>query len=251
MKSLRNFRTPPEFWPLLSGEAGWFARMVGIAAALLLVAMLSGSLLIGGHFGAFDEYLLRAFRVPGDPSDPIGPRFVEVAVRDVTALGGVLPMAMLVVLVSTYLYLQDHRRTALALVVSALTGVLVSELLKSIVGRSRPVVVPHLVPEVSGSFPSGHAMMSAVIYMTLGHMLARLEPRRAVRRFVLAVSVALPVAIGMSRIYLGVHWPTDVAAGWIFGAFWVAATTHVFDRILSGQPVFSAKAPAARSPRDD
>lgn len=223
----------PQHWQDYSAHVQRFARNTALAATALLALLLAGSRLLNGHWTAFDEGMVRFFRVTDDPSTPIGSRFVTIAVRDITALGGVVPLVLLVACVAIYLLLRGHRRTAVGVVVTSLAGVAFSEGLKALIGRERPEIVPHLVEEVSGSFPSGHAMMSAVIYMTLGSMLARLEPDRRVRHFLLGISLALPALIGVSRIYLGVHWPTDVIGGWILGALWVLLAAHVLDRMVA------------------
>lgn len=226
--------TPPG-WQSYSADVKRFARAVALASAVLLVTMLAGSKLFAGRWSAFDEAMLLFFRVSGDPATPIGSRFVNIAVRDITALGGVVPLVLLVAFVAIYLLLQGHIRTAIGVVASSLAGVIVSETLKVMIGRARPEIVPHLVPEVSGSFPSGHAMMSAVIYMTLGSMLVRLEPHARVRYFLLGASVGLPALIGISRVYLGVHWPSDVVGGWLIGALWILVAAHVLDRVVEGE----------------
>lgn len=215
-------------------------RVLAIFAGCCAVAMIASVLLSelsSGHWRAFDEWFLRAFRTMADPATPIGSRAVQIAVRDATALGGTLPLVLLVVIVATYLLLKGHMRTAGAIVASALLGVFASEIVKSLVGRGRPDIVPHLVPEVSGSFPSGHAMMSAIVYLTLGTMLARLETDRNVRRYIVGTAIALTIMVGVSRVYLGVHWPSDVMAGWTLGALWVIGVSRFLDAAVreSGQ----------------
>ena len=203
----------------------------GSCAALL--ALTTGLSALGaGSWRAFDEWLLRAFRTAADPAIPIGSRSVQIAVRDMTALGGTLPLVVLVAIVAIYLMLKGHWRTGGAVVASAALGVLASQVLKFLVDRGRPDIVPQLVPEVSGSFPSGHAMMSAIVYLTLGAMLARLEPVRIVRRFVIATAMAIAVSVGLSRVYLGVHWPSDVIGGWCLGALWVIAVSRTLDAAI-------------------
>lgn len=215
----------------LSASRSVERALIGFAVACfatMIVSMIA-SLLTRGHWRAFDEWLLRAFRTAADPAMPIGSRAAQIAVRDATALGGTLPLVLLVAIVATYLLLKRHWRTAVAVVASALLGVFASEVLKALVDRGRPDIVPQLVPEVSGSFPSGHAMMSAIVYLTLGTMLARLETDRYVRQFVIGTAIALTVMVGMSRIYLGVHWPSDVMGGWMLGALWVFGASCFLD----------------------
>ncbi|MDX2202728.1 MAG: phosphatase PAP2 family protein [Hyphomicrobiaceae bacterium] len=205
--------------------------LIAFAAASLAVMLVSAllSVLLRQHPLAFDAWLLRAFRTSADLAVPVGSRALQIAIRDITALGGVLVLALLVAIVAVFLMLKRHWHTAVAVVASAALGVLASQLLKALVGRSRPDVVPQLVPELSGSFPSGHAMMSVIVYLTLGTMLARLEDDRAVRRFLIGTAIAITIAVGMSRIYLGVHWPSDVLGGWSLGALWVLGVSRLLD----------------------
>lgn len=206
--------------------------------AALTVATMLTSLVTQGHWRAFDEWFLKLFRTAADVATPIGSRAIQIAVRDATALGGTLPLILLVSIVAIYLFLKGHTRTGLAVVGSSLLGVLVSQILKAIIDRGRPDIVAQLVPEVSGSFPSGHAMMSAIVYLTLGTMLARLETERTVRGFVIGIAIALTVMVGLSRVYLGVHWPSDVLGGWTLGALWVVMVSRLLDSIVrhSGGP---------------
>lgn len=194
-----------------------------------MLASFAASLAATGQWRSFDEWLLRLFRTAGDLATPVGSRSVQIAVRDATALGGTMPLIVLITIVAVYLLLKQHTRTAMAVVGSTLLGVIASQVLKAVIDRGRPEIVPQLVPEVSGSFPSGHAMMSAIVYLTLGAMLARLETQLVVRRFIIGTAIALTVTVGLSRVYLGVHWPSDVLGGWALGALWVVAVSHVLD----------------------
>ena len=173
-----------------------------------------------GPPGHVDTQTLRALREPGDPSDPIGPRWLEEAARDVTALGGYTVLTLLVASVVGYLLLARHYPSALLVLTATLGGLLISHLLKGIYARPRPDLVPHLVRVSTDSFPSGHAMLSAVVYLTLGALLARLVEGRWTRVYFVAVAVLLTLLVGISRVYLGVHYPTDVVAGWAAGLVW-------------------------------
>jgi len=186
------------------------------------------SLVLRGHWRAFDEWLLTLFR-NADLATPVGSRSIQIAVRDATALGGTMPLIALIAIVAIYLLLKNHKRTAAAVIGSTLLGTIASQVLKAVIDRGRPEIVPQLVPEVSGSFPSGHAMMSAIVYLTLGTMLARLEKDRLARRFVIGTAIALTITVGFSRVYLGVHWPSDVMGGWTLGALWVVAVSRFLD----------------------
>ncbi len=168
----------------------------------------------------FDTAILLAFRVPGDTADPIGPAWVEEAVRDLTALGSVSVLGFVCLSVIGYLLLTGRRPAALFVLVSVAGGQVLSSVLKLGVDRPRPHLVPHLAEVFTLSFPSGHAMLSAVTYLTLGALSARVAPNRATRIYMLSVAVLATVLVGASRVYLGVHWPSDVLAGWCAGASW-------------------------------
>ncbi len=105
-------------------------------------------------------------------------------------------------------------------VVATAGGGLLNEVLKWWFARKRPEIVPHLVSVGSASFPSGHSMLALVTYLTLGALLARFASRRRSRTYCIVVSLLLALLVGLSRVYLGVHYPTDVLAGWSAGLAW-------------------------------
>jgi undecaprenyl-diphosphatase len=173
-----------------------------------------------GETHAFDEALLLALRAPGDPTDPLGPVWLEEVARDITALGSISVLGLVTVGVAGYFAFTRSVREALLLLLAIGGGVLLVSLLKSGFDRPRPDLVPHATRVLTTSFPSGHAMMSAVTYLTLGALLARTQERRRVRIYFLTLAVLLTMLVGVSRVYLGVHWPSDVLAGWVAGASW-------------------------------
>jgi undecaprenyl-diphosphatase len=175
---------------------------------------------VEGETHAFDSALLLALRSAGDTSDPLGPPWVEELARDVTALGGVGVLIFITLAVAVFLRLQGRRGDMLFVLFAAFGGQALSTLFKQGFARTRPDLVPHEVTVHTASFPSGHAMMAAVTYLTLGALLARVQPRRLLRIYLLGIATVLTFAVGVSRIYLGVHWPTDVLAGWTAGAAW-------------------------------
>lgn len=168
----------------------------------------------------FDRQLLLAFRNSADLRDPVGPPSIEEMARDVTALGGVAVLSMLTLAAAGYLFLDNKTRLGLFVLVSIGGGVLVSNSLKNVYGRPRPDVVPHGAYVYTSSFPSGHSMMAAATYLTLGALLARSQKSRRIRAYLLLLGVLIALAVGVSRVYLGVHWPTDVLAGWTAGCVW-------------------------------
>ena len=173
-----------------------------------------------GETERFDRSVVLALRNPADLSDPIGPLWLESVIRDITALGSNFVLAFITLSVIGFLLLMRQRGAALLVFVSVVGGALLGDLLKLIFERPRPDLVPHGAPVYTASFPSGHAMGAAVTYLTLGALLARIQVRRAVKGYFLTISVMLTLLVGLSRIYLGVHWPTDVLAGWSVGSAW-------------------------------
>ena len=196
--------------------------------------LLAGLIIAGGLWGfeelmevarattphAFDTEILLAFRQPGSPGNPIGPPWLEGAMRDITSLGSASVLVLMVTAVIVYLLLIRRPATALLIFVAVAGGQVLSSLLKAGIDRPRPELVSHLVDETSLSFPSGHAMLSAVTYLTLGALAARFLPGRTTKIYVLGLAVLTTLLVGISRIYLGVHWPSDVLAGWCAGFTW-------------------------------
>lgn len=173
-----------------------------------------------GDLQQFDEWVVRAMRQPDDPARPVGGTVLLTIARDITALGG-FTLLILITLVVLGLLLLQRKKSAAWLVFSATAlGMGLSQLLKNLFARERPDLVPHLVTVSTASFPSGHAMLSAIVYLTLGVLLARFLGRRRLKVYVLTIAVLLSLLIGISRVYLGVHYPTDVLAGWSAGAAW-------------------------------
>ncbi len=172
--------------------------------------------------GSLDRGILLALRNPENLSDPLGPPWVEEMMRDFTALGSTGVLTLLTLVVLAFLMMTQKRHAALLVAVSVAGGTALSQVMKWGFDRPRPDLVPHGMAVYTQSFPSGHAMLSAVVYLTLGALLARTQARTRVKVFLLMVAAALTVVVGISRIYLGVHWPTDVLGGWMLGAGWAA-----------------------------
>jgi undecaprenyl-diphosphatase len=203
----------------IAAEFGTLATLLAAASALFAFAEIAEEVGEGDTHG-FDEALLRAFRNPADLADPIGPAWLEIAMRDITSLGSTTVLTIVTLAAVFYLVMDGKRASAALVAVAVAGGTLLSFALKSGFDRPRPDLVAHLVEVSTLSFPSGHAMLSAVTYLTLGALLARTQPRRRIKFYVLSLAVLLTLMIGISRIYLGVHWPTDVLAGWCAGSAW-------------------------------
>ena len=187
-----------------------------------------------GTTRGLDESVILALRQPGNPADPLGPPWVEEAVRDLTALGGVTVLTLITAAVAGFVALRRQFH-ALGLLLAALGGgVLLNVFLKGWFARPRPELVPHLLRVDSASFPSGHSLLSAVVYLTLGALLARLVEPLKLKIYVICVGLLLAVLVGLSRVYLGVHYPTDVLAGWTVGILW-AVICWLVARALQGR----------------
>lgn len=175
---------------------------------------------VDGDTQAFDEQIIRALRKANDASVPIGPHWMVEIVRDLTALGGIAVLTLVLLAVTGFLWLDRKYGAMCFVLVAVVGGELVGMALKALVGRPRPDVVPHLSAALSTSFPSGHSMMSAVVYLTLGALLTKLVPTRPLKAYFLMLAVLLTVLVGISRVYMGVHYPTDVLSGWAAGLVW-------------------------------
>lgn len=215
----------PALWRVLASVSSFeritLAIVAFAATAGFVFARLAGEM-AEGETRAFDHALLLALRDPLNPAHPLGPTWLEEVMRDFTALGGTAVLALITLTVIAYLILASRRGTALMVGLSVAGGTVLSNALKWGFDRPRPNLVPHGMAVYSPSFPSGHAMMSAAVYLTIGALLARSEQRVRMRVFLLSVAAVLTLLVGFSRIYLGVHWPTDVMAGWLAGAAWAS-----------------------------
>ena len=219
------------------------AELAVLGAALALIALtLISFVLIGlvldGETQGFDERILRSLRRADDPGQPIGPRWLEFAALDVTALGSATVLGLAVAAVIGYLILQGLGRMALFVFIASMGGSLLNGYLKAAFGRPRPDIVPHLREVMSLSFPSGHAMTSAAVYLTLGALLMRVSSRRVTRWYCMGVAALATFLVGASRVYLGVHYPTDVLAGWMMGLSW-ALLCWIIERVLERRAVFA------------
>jgi undecaprenyl-diphosphatase len=196
-----------------------------LIAAMLIVGSIWGVIELADEFQEgethqFDTMILMAMRNPNDIADPLGPPWFAEMARDMTALGGLAVLSMMTTAVVGYLLLTRKPRSAVLILVAVIGGLLISVSLKAVFDRPRPELFPHGSYVDDPSFPSGHSMLSAVMYLTLGTLLAKLEPHRRTKAYILGWAIVLAVLVGLSRIYLGVHWPTDVLGGWAAGLAW-------------------------------
>lgn len=179
-----------------------------------------GEAVSDGGTHSFDQRILLLMRSATDAGDPVGPPWFEEMSRDVTALGGVGVLAFLTLATGGLLGLSGRWRTMWFVFLAVGGGLVLSSLAKAGFDRPRPDLVPQFSLVHTSSFPSGHSMMAAVTYLTLAALLARSQPQRRIKIYLILLAALVTVAVGLSRIYLGVHWPTDVVAGWTAGAAW-------------------------------
>ena len=198
-------------WLLISGAA--------LGIAVLLVAAVGTLIDRGGELN-IDRAIMLWTRHGTIHGAPIGPAWVKAAMVDITALGGVTILTTFTIIAVLFLALERLWLTMLLVIGGTLSGAIAVSVAKAIVARPRPEIVDHLVTESSASFPSGHATSSAIVYLTLAALVMQIVRGRIVRGYIMGVAGLLVIAIGCSRVYLGVHWPSDVLTGWSFGALW-------------------------------
>ncbi len=200
-------------------SVNWSAPALFASAGLLIAFGLLATFASGAP-AEWERALLLSFRDPANPARLFGPRWLPEMLRDLTSLGSTIVLGFVVLTVGSYLALA-RKLADLAFVLGAtIGGQLLSIAAKVLVARARPDLIPGAPIVFTLSFPSGHALLSAVTYLTLGVLLAQLEPRRRLKAFYLGAAITLTFSVGVSRVALGVHWPTDVIAGWSLGGAW-------------------------------
>lgn len=207
-----------------------------LAVAIFGLLKLVSEVAEGDTF-ALDKAILRGLRLASDPAVPLGPYWLRAVMIDLTALGSVAVLTLVAVLAIGYLVVARRFPAAGFAVASIGGGAGLSALIKAVLMRPRPQIVPHLVHVSSSSFPSGHSMNAAIIYLTLATLLARGEKRRAVQMYLVGGAVFLALLVGATRVYLGVHWPSDVLAGWAIGAMWAAACSLLAKHFLERRTI--------------
>ena len=213
----------PRLWTFLKRFEARVLIGLFLATAALLSFLEIADDMAEGDTQVIDSRLILLLREPGDLNDPIGSRQIEEAVRDVTALGGTT-LVIVVTVVSVLAFVFHKKRIhGLVMAGAVLAAWASSQATKAFFGRPRPDLVPHDVYVYSGSFPSGHSTMSTAAFLTLAMLVASLETKRRSKALAYALAAAVIVGVGFSRVYLGVHWPSDVLAGWCLGSAWALA----------------------------
>ena len=192
---------------------------VAIGAGLILTFGSIAEEVMEGDTHKLDMAILMAFRTPGDPANLIGPPWFEEMTRDLTALGSYAFIIIVVTSALGYLLLLRKYALSAVMLLAVIGGMLISNVLKHGFDRPRPDL-EHAAQVFTPSFPSGHATLSAVTFLTLGGLLTRANLDWRVKIYFLAIAVVLTLVVGISRVYLGVHYPSDVIAGWCIGTAW-------------------------------
>lgn len=225
---LDNHEPSEKPWPVavLSWLGGHeLAVMVAVAliiAGLWLVIVLADGV-VEGETSEMDMAILMTLREDGDTNNPLGPPWLEEMMRDFTALGGTGLLTLIVGAVAIYYAIQGRYREMMMLITAVAGAYLLSYSLKGLFDRPRPEFIPPSEYTYTASFPSGHALLAASTYLTLAGILAQLLPRRRLKAYVLVLALFIVLLVGFSRVYLGVHWPSDVLAGWLIGLVWAIA----------------------------
>ena len=205
---------------------------VFVTAMLLLVFGVIADAVLAGATTTLDQAIILMFRGGTDNlSGPIGPPWVREMARDITSLGSVAVLGIVSAIVVAYLFLTRSRAAAVLVLVAVLGGVGVNSVLKIHFARPRPDLFVPAAKVFTASFPSGHATFSAITYMTLAALLARMTTSRRLRYYFVTVAVVLTFMIGASRVYLGVHYPTDILAGWCIGSAWALMCWAIMTRL--------------------
>ena len=204
---------------LTSFEAGLLGIGVLISAGAWAILFLGGEAR-EGETGSFDRAAMLLFRIPGHPHQPIGPPWLQDVMRDLTAFGGTTFVTLATLVAALALIFHRRWRHGLILASTVALAQGCDEWLKGFFDRARPDFAPPWIYFSGHSFPSGHSTASAALWLSLAVLAASFEVRRRMKAFWFAVASLVILAVGLSRVFLGVHWPTDVLAGWVLGACW-------------------------------
>lgn len=202
-----------------TGKKAALLSLSAIACLLFAFGVIAQNVTEGRSF-AFDRRILLALRDPINPSAPVGPVWVQETARDLTSLGSIIVLSILTLAVSGYLFLARKSAAARLMIVAVFGGIALNDLLKLVFARPRPDLVYQAARVFTSSFPSGHAELSAIAYLTIAALLAQTQSSFKIGFYFIAVAALLTILIGVSRIYLGVHYPSDVLGGWCIGVAW-------------------------------
>jgi undecaprenyl-diphosphatase len=219
------------------GSLIYSSAIAGLLFAFGIIAQIVGE----GKSFSFDQRIILALRNPASPTTPIGPAWIQEAARDLTSLGSIIVLLIITLIVFGYLVLARKRASAWLLIAAVFGGIAINNLLKLAFARPRPDVLYQAVRIFSSSFPSGHAELSAITYLTIAALLAQSQSSFKISLYCIASAALLTVLIGVSRIYLGVHYPTDVLGGWCIGGAWALGCWLLMTGLEHARPDQAAK----------
>jgi undecaprenyl-diphosphatase len=228
---------------ILKTDQNGAANYLLAIACLLFLFGLVAQIVRAGKSSAFDRNIILAFRDPGDPSVPIGPAWIQEAARDLTSLGSIVVLATITAAFAGYLFLARKQAAAWLMLFAVFGGIALSDLLKLAFARPRPDFVAPAARVFTTSFPSGHATLSAITYLTIAALLAQSQSSSRIGRYFVIVAALLTILIGISRVYLGVHYPTDVLGGWCVGTAWALGCWLLMTWLQRGERVEAAGPP--------
>lgn len=213
-------------------------KLLAVLPLLLIMAGIWAFLTLAEEVGEgetmrFDRWAIRLVRRADNPAAAIGPEWAQEIGRDITALGGIAVLGLVVAITAGFLWQRRERAMVYLLLAASGSGLIVSMLLKALFNRTRPEVVNPLSATFTSSFPSGHSMLSAVVYLTLGTLLAESSSARGLKVYAISMAGFITFIVGLSRVYMGVHYPTDVLAGWAAGTVWALACWLILNTIKS------------------
>ena len=209
-------------------------------ACLLFIFGMVAQTVVEGKSSAFDRTIILAFRDHGNPPAPIGPAWIQEAARDLTSLGSIIVLVIITFGFAGYLFLARKQAAAWLMLIAVFGGIALSDLLKFAFARPRPDFVSPAARVFTASFPSGHATLSAITYLTIAALLAQSQPSPRIGVYFIVMAALLTILIGASRIYLGVHYPTDVLGGWCVGAAWALGCWVLMIWLQNGRRIGSA-----------
>lgn len=206
--------------PFSGGTESTILLISAVIAALAWLSLEVAREIRAGELQAFDEAILLGLRQPDNPSVPRGPAWLPEAMWDLTALGSQTTLALAIILSAGFLLMTRRFAETLLLLAASIGGAVLTVSLKALIGRERPSMVMPLLEVRDPSFPSGHSMLASVVYLTLGVLLCRAMKERSTRLYLFNAALLVALLVGVSRVYLGVHYPSDVLAGWAVGTAW-------------------------------
>ena len=224
-------------WDVIFGAVRFIARRAGNAYAVFGIFLVSGTaiaVVFTWAFSALAEHVRKGSTQPFDDAIMrwVGAHqtaWLESVMLEITALGTGTVVGMIVLIAGLFLWLNHHRHSAVLLIVATLGGMVLDNLLKIGFNRPRPQIFEWGTHAVSSSFPSGHAMSSVIVYGTVAYLAARLQRNVHARVLTFVIATIIIVMISTSRVYLGVHYPSDILAGFLIGTAWAGFCMAVLE----------------------